>query len=88
MWRGSDSKNTYVTHETNGGTMDPMPTKKRASERREEHLGIRLTVKERKRLHDVAKRFPTIPESAVARLALLAGLDALERDGLKLGGAD
>ena len=63
-----------------------MPAKKRASDVRGTHLGIRLTAKERKRLHDVARKFPEIPESAVARLALLAGLDALERDGLRLGG--
>jgi hypothetical protein len=59
-----------------------MPAKKRASDVRGTHLGIRLTAKERKRLREVARRFPAIPESAVARLALLAGLDALERDGI------
>jgi hypothetical protein len=59
-----------------------MPAKKRASEVRGTHLGLRLTVKERKRLRDVARKFPAIPESAVARLALLAGLDVLERDGI------
>lgn len=62
--------------------MDTMPAKKKTSEVRAAHLGIRLTSKERKRLRDVARLFPAIPESAVARLALLAGLDALERDGI------
>lgn len=66
--------------------MDPMPAKKKTSEVRGTHLGIRLTAKERKRLRDVARRFPAIPESAVARLALLAGLDALERDGIAANG--
>ena len=68
--------------------MDTMAAKKRASEVRGTHLGIRLTAKERKRLRDVARRFPAIPESAVARLALLAGLAALERDGLAAAGDD
>ena len=62
--------------------MGTMPAKKRASEVRGTHLGIRLTTKERKRLRDVAARFPMISESVVARLALLAGLDAIERDGI------
>ena len=65
-----------------------MPAKKKASAVRGTHLGIRLTAKERKRLRDVAKGFPAFAESAIARLALLAGLDALERDGIKLGGDD
>ena len=68
--------------------METMPAKKKASDVRGTHLGIRLTAKERKRLHDVAKRFPAIPESVVARFALLAGLDAIERDGIKLGAGD
>jgi hypothetical protein len=62
--------------------MDTMPAKKRASDVRGTHLGIRLTSKERKRLRDVARRFPAIPESAIARIALLAGLDVVERDGI------
>jgi hypothetical protein len=65
-----------------GETLEPMPAKKRATEVRGTHLGIRLTAKERKRLRDVARRFPAIPESAIARLALRAGLDAIERDGI------
>lgn len=62
--------------------METMPAKKKMSEVRATHLGIRLTAKERKRLREVARRFPTIPESAIARLALLAGLNTLERDGI------
>jgi hypothetical protein len=62
--------------------MDIMPAKKKTGEVRATHLGIRLTAKERKRLRDVARRFPAIPESAIARIALLAGLDAIERDGI------
>lgn len=73
-----------ATKQESRENMDPMPAKKKATDRRETHLGVRLTAKERKRLRDVAKRFPEIAESAVARLALLAGLDALERDGIRL----
>lgn len=62
--------------------METMPAKKKTSEVRGTHLGIRLTSKERKRLRDVARRFAGMPESAVARVALLAGLDVLERDGI------
>lgn len=62
--------------------MDTMPAKKKASEVRGIHLGIRVTKQERKRLTEVAERFPMMGESAIARLALLLGLDALERDGI------
>ena len=37
-----------------------MPVKKKASDVRGTHSGIRPTAKERKRLRDVARRFPTI----------------------------
>lgn len=57
--------------------------KKKDSEKRETHFGLRLTTAERKRVATVAKRFP-IPESAVARIALLKGLDAIEREGITL----
>jgi hypothetical protein len=60
------------------------PAKKKDSERRETHLGIRLTEKERKHLAKVAKRFPSMGESAVARHALLKGLEVIERDGISL----
>lgn len=65
-----------------------MPAKKKTSEVRATHLGIRLTTKERKRLREVARRFGAIPESAVARLALHAGLDVLERDGIPAAAQD
>lgn len=64
--------------------MELMPAKKKASERREAHLGIRLTDAEQKRLSDVAKLFPTMPKSQLVRVALMAGLDAIERDGITL----
>lgn len=64
--------------------MKPMPAKKKASDVRGMHLGIRLTAKERKRLRDVAKKFPAMPESAVARIALLAGLESIEREGVSV----
>jgi hypothetical protein len=53
-----------------------------ASDVRGTHLGIRLTARERRRLREVARRFPAMPESAIARIALLAGLDVVERDGI------
>lgn len=62
--------------------MEAMAAKKKTSDVRATHLGIRLTAKERKRLREVARRFAGMPESAVARIALLAGLDVLERDGI------
>lgn len=58
-----------------------MAVKKKPSEVRGTTLGIRLTEKERKRLREVAKRFP-LPEGVVARLALFAGLEVLEREGI------
>ncbi len=65
--------------------MDEMaPAKKKATDRRETHLGIRLTEKERARLAKVAKRFATMPESAVARIALMKGLEVIEREGITL----
>lgn len=57
---------------------------KRKGERREAHLGIRLTEAEQKRLNEVAKLFPTMPKSQLVRVALMAGLDAVERDGITL----
>ena len=61
-----------------------MAAKKKAIDRRALTLGIRLTEKERARLAKVAKRFATMPESAVARIALMKGLEVLERDGITL----
>lgn len=61
-----------------------MPAKKKASERREAMLTIRLTDAEQRRLNEVAKLFPTLPKSQLVRVALMAGLDAVERDGITL----
>lgn len=61
-----------------------MATKKKASEVRGTHLGIRLNAAERKRLRDVARRYPVMPASSIARIALLLGLAAIERDGIEL----
>jgi hypothetical protein len=65
-----------------GANMDTMPAKKKDSDRRDTHLGIRVTEKERKRLANVAKAYPGMPESALARIALMVGLDVIERDGI------
>jgi hypothetical protein len=65
--------------------MDTMPAKKKARDVRGTHLGIRLTGKERKRLSDVARRFPGLPESYIAREALLRGLALVEAEGLSFG---
>lgn len=62
--------------------METMPAKKKASDVRGVHLGIRVTKQERKRLTEVAERFPMMGESTIARIALMVGLDALERDGI------
>lgn len=62
--------------------MDAMPAKKKDSERRDTHLGIRVTEKERKRLATVAKAYPGMAESALARIALMVGLDVIARDGI------
>lgn len=78
----ADCESTWTPNERSE-TLEPMAAKKKSSEKRETHLGIRLTDAERKRLANVAKRFP-IPESAVARIALLKGLEAIERDGINL----
>ncbi len=61
-----------------------MAATKRASERRENHLGIRLTTQEAKRLRTVGKAYPSLAKSDLARIALLKGLDLIERDGITL----
>lgn len=64
--------------------MEEAMATKRKSERREEHLGIRLTEAEQKRLADVVRLFPTHAKSIVVRAALMAGLDVIERDGITI----
>lgn len=59
-----------------------MAAKKKESERRDTRLGIRLTAKERKTLARVAKRFAPMDESAVARHALMRGLEVIESEGI------
>lgn len=64
-----------------------MAAKKKASEVRGVHLAMRLTDAERARLAKVAARFELLGESTVARVAMLLGLDAIERDpSLIMGG--
>lgn len=64
-----------------------MAAKKKASEVRGVHLAMRLTDAERARLAKVASRFELLGESTVARVAMLLGLDAIERDpSLIMGG--
>jgi hypothetical protein len=64
--------------------VEEMASKKRTSDARGEYLALRLTKDERKELTRVAKRFPAMVESAVARIALLEGLKVLEAQGIKL----
>ncbi len=61
-----------------------MPAKKKASERREAMLNIRLTDAEQKRLNDAARLFPAMTKSQLVRVALMAGLDVIEREGITL----
>lgn len=52
---------------------------------RTEHLGVRLTTVERARVANVARRFAEdLSESTVVRLALMRGLDLIEREGITL----
>ena len=62
---------------------ETMATKRKA-DKREEHLGIRLSLAEEKRLAEVVKLFPTYAKSVVVRAALMAGLDVIEREGIKI----
>jgi len=46
------------------------------------HLAIRLTTEEHERLGEVAGRYPSIPESTFARLALFTGIDSIAASGI------
>ena len=67
--------------------MEKMAATKRASERRDEHLGIRLTKPEAKRLRDVGKAYPTVAKSDLVRHALMKGLDLIAVEGITISPA-
>ncbi len=60
------------------------PAKKKASARRETHLGIRLTTAEATRLRKIGSAYPALAKSDLARIALLKGLDLIEQEGITL----
>ena len=64
--------------------MEAMPAKKKKSEVRGTHLGVRLTRDESKHLDEVARLFPAVPKSTLVRLAILRGLDVIRREGISL----
>ena len=61
-----------------------MATKKTAAPKDEVRInfGIRLNERERARVAEVAERFPFLTETAIARIALMQGLDGLEKNGI------
>jgi hypothetical protein len=62
--------------------------KKDTDDNLEAVVGIRVTRSDRARLDALAERLPVVTAHAIARCALLLGLDAIERDpGILLGGA-
>ena len=62
--------------------MDVMaPKKKKASERRESHLGIRLTAAEMKALRARAEGL-SMDQSTLARIALVVGLNTIKKRGI------
>ena len=46
------------------------------------NFGIRLNTDERARLAEVAGLFPFLTDTSVARIALMQGLDLLEKNGI------
>ena len=62
--------------------------KKDADDNLEAVMGIRVTRSDRARLDALAERMPLVTAHAIARFALLHGLDAIERDpAILLGSA-
>jgi hypothetical protein len=54
--------------------------KKDADDNLEAVMGIRVTRSDRSRLDALAERIPLVTAHAIARFALLHGLEAIERD--------
>lgn len=62
--------------------MESMAAKKRSSEKRQTHLGIRLTKAEADKLREAERAFPSLAKSDLVRLALMKGLDTITREGI------
>jgi hypothetical protein len=64
--------------------VEAMPAKKKKSEIRGTHLGVRLTREEAKHLDEVARLFPAVSRSTLIRLAIVRGLAVIRREGIAI----